>query len=260
MSDALRLVDPGRWPALAIQQVGEPYAGADHGVRDDRAVVLGTYGTAVLRRDTMSVTFHAETTLSDAEIVHPCLWPVAAIAARWLGRETLHGGGFLDAGGGAWVVLGDSGDGKSSLLASLALSGKPVLADDLVVVDGRHCFAGPRCIDLLPETAERLGVSDQTTEVRWSERQRLILEPIAARVPLHGFVYLAWDERVSVQRLAPAARPARLANQRRVPHLGVDPVALLDLAGLPALVVQRPREWGSMAEARRLLVDAVNGA
>lgn len=258
MSDALRLIDPEPSPTLHIGQVREPCLEDALIVREDYAVLHWLYGVIVVRRATMSVTFHADPPLNADELVHPCLWPPAALAARWLGRETLHAGGVLDDSGGAWVVLGNSGDGKSTLLASLAVDGRSILADDLVVIDGGDCFAGPRCIDLVSESAQQLGVADQTAEVRWSHRQRLTLPPIAARVPLRGFVYLAWDERVSVEPLSPAERPLRLAEQRRVSNLGVDPVGLLDLVGLPALVLRRPRGWESIAPARELLIESIN--
>lgn len=258
MTDAWRLIDPGEGPTLRVSQIGERHPATRSEIGDDQAVIPWDYGTTVLRRDTMSVEFYAVPPLSDHDIVHPCLWPAAAIAARWVGRETLHGGGFLDAAGGAWLIMGDSGHGKSSLLASLAVAGEQVLADDLVVVEGRHCFAGPRCVDLLAEAADRLGVGDEAILVRASQRRRLALAPIAARVPLHGLVYLAWGQRVGLERLAPAERPARLAEQRRVPHLGVDPVGLLELSLLPAFTLRRPRDWASMDEARRLLVESAN--
>jgi ABC-type molybdenum transport system ATPase subunit/photorepair protein PhrA len=57
------------------------------------------------------------------------------VLAHWLGRESFHGGGFV-AGDGVWGVLGEKGDGKSTLLASLALSGVPIVADD------RRTFGG----------------------------------------------------------------------------------------------------------------------
>jgi hypothetical protein len=256
-SDALTLIDPGSLPTLHIGQTTEPCPVDDLVVRDDSAVLHWLYGVIVMERRTMSVTYHADPPLDAEELVHPCLWPAAALAARWQGHETLHGGGFLDDAGGAWVVVGDSGDGKSSLLGSLAIQGTPILADDLVVIDGRHCFAGPRCIDLLDESAQGLGVADATRTVRWSKRQRLLLDPVQARVPLRGFIHLGWDTRIDVRPVPPADRPALLSAQRRVSDLGVDPVALLDLSGLPALTLRRPRDWTSQREATGALLAAV---
>ena len=84
---------------------------------------------------------------------HPHLSVTAVLAARWLGRRSFHSGAFV-AGDGAWGVLGDRGQGKTSTLAWLASHGYPVVCDDILVLDGGTAFAGPRCLDLR-ETAAR---------------------------------------------------------------------------------------------------------
>ena len=98
----------------------------------------------LLERKTVRLTVLADSRLPDADLGAPlCRGPPAAVFARWRGLETLHGGAFVDDRGGAWAVLGDRGAGKSSLLAALALAGHEVVADDLLVLDGGDCFAGP---------------------------------------------------------------------------------------------------------------------
>ena len=192
------------------------------------------------------------------EIVHPCLWPAAAVFARWEGRETFHAGAFLDDNGAAWAVLGDSGDGKSTLLGALASAGRDLVVDDLVVTEADRCFAGPRCIDLRPESVTELGIFDQTREVRATSRRRLTLPPIAAQAPLKGWVHLEWGDEISVRSLTAAELIERLARHRRVLPLGVDPVNLLELGTRPTLLLSRPRDWGALPEVCKTLLEAVS--
>jgi energy-coupling factor transporter ATP-binding protein EcfA2 len=194
-----------------------------------------------------------------ADLAHPCLWPAAAVLARWRGAETLHAGALVDARGGAWAVLGDRGAGKSTLLAAVALAGHPVLADDLLVVEGRECFAGPRCIDLRRASAEHLGITSDTSSVRSTQRRRLGLEPSEGRLALRGFVYLHWGDTLAVEQMVPGEHLGVLSRQRRVLGLGADVDHLLDLAGLPALRLVRPRAWEVLEASCGALIDAVGG-
>jgi hypothetical protein len=191
------------------------------------------------------------------EIVHPCLWPSAAVFARWDGRETFHAGGFLDSNGGAWGVLGNSGDGKSTMLAALACAGRPVVDDDLLVTDSGRCFAGPRCIDLLPESAHALGIFDDTVAVRSTSRRRMTLPPVPAEVPLRGWVHLDWGQEITVTQLGAAELIERLARHRRVLGLEVDPIDLLDLGVRPTLLLRRPHDWDALTDVREALLSAV---
>ena len=93
--------------------------------------------------------------LSADELVHPFLAPAAALFAHWHGREGLHGGA-LALGGTAWGVIGDRLGGKSSLLAALAVSGTDVVCDDVLVLDGREVYPGPRTVDLREDAAAAL--------------------------------------------------------------------------------------------------------
>ncbi len=250
------------WPTLHLRQERGDTDGETFGVFEDTATLRVANATAVLDRVAASATFLAGDPVPPGDLVHPCLWPAAGVFARWLGRETLHAGGFLDDDGAAWAVLGDSGDGKSSLLAALGLAGRPVLVDDLLVIDGGDCFAGPRCLDLHPDAATALGVQDATTLVRATSRRRLALPAIAGRVPLRGFVHLQWGDEIGVDAVAPAERLRRLAHHRRVVALGIDPVDLLELSRLPAVQLRRPRSWAAAAPAcRRLLaeLEAIGG-
>jgi hypothetical protein len=230
-------------------------------IDEETATVAVPSGHLVLDRGRATIeVVHSERDPVVAEIVHPFLWPAAAVFARWRGLETLHAGAFaLPGHSGAWVVMGESGGGKSSLLAALFLAGCEVLVDDLVVLEGRDCFAGPRCVDLKLDAARSMGVEDRTTVVRASQRRRLTLPPVRGRRRVAGFVVLRWDEPIAVTRLSPSAGFATLAVHRRVGALGADHSHLLELAGLPMLALRRPREWGTAGEVVSELIAAIGG-
>jgi hypothetical protein len=193
------------------------------------------------------------------DVIHPTLWPAASVFARWQGRETLHAGAFTLDGDTAWAVLGGRGAGKSSLLAALALHGVEVLSDDLLVIEGNRCFAGPRCIDLRPEVAAALGVVHRASVVRSTERRRLALEPCSGAFRLGGFVSLAWGDAIGVSPLTPAESFGLLVDHRRVAVLGADFPYLLGLAGMPAVRLTRPPRWSRLDAAIAQLTEAVVG-
>ena len=252
------MLGAARVDVLRVRQRAKPYPGEDSRVRADIAVLRHHHGATVVRREAATMTVHGSPLLREDEIVHPFLWQGAALCASWMGRETLHGGAFLDDAAGAWVILGDSGDGKSSLLAALALRGREVLADDLIVAEGDRCFAGPRCIDLSGETAQALGLAGRTKPVRWSQRERfgLARSPrvchCAGSCTLLGRSLCRWRR----FRRTSAWRCSRVT--RRVVDLGVRALALLDFAGAPALLLSRPRGWGHIDATCAPLLDAVH--
>ena len=138
------------WPVLrALVAVGPPPAVETQCVGERGACVRVPGAMLALDRERETFTVRCESEPEQAALVHPYLWPAAAVYARWRGAETLHAGAIRLPGQlGAWVVMAAGGGGKSSLLAGLAMAGCEVVADDLVVVDGADCYAGPRCIDL----------------------------------------------------------------------------------------------------------------
>lgn len=248
------------WPVLSVSTAVKPRDGdrtVDLG--PDRARIDTLAARLVLDREPVRLTVLADSRLPDADLVHPCLWPAAAVFARWRGLETLHGGAFVDDRGGAWAVLGDRGSGKSSLLAALAVAGHEVVADDLLVLDGGDCFAGPRCVDLRPDAVSELGLGTLES-VRSTRRRRLALAPCDGRITLRGCVYLEWGERVAVEPLAPAEHLGVLTGQRRIAGLGANVEQLIGLSGLPAFRMRRPRVLGSVHATREALIEAVSAA
>jgi hypothetical protein len=251
---ALALHGAEAWPVVELGWVDAATAAAPpSGIDGERALVRTPAGVLSVDRAHATVTLYAEREVEPGDLVHPCLWQAAAVHARWRGAETLHAGAFVPRGGsGAWAVIADAGGGKSSLLAGLAAGGHEILVDDLVVIDEDGCCAGPRCIDLRPEAAEALGLSD-VIPVRSTERRRLMLSPARAQVPLGGFVHLEWGERTELERLLPGEAFAVLAHHRRVGVLGVDYVELLRLAGLPTFRLRRQRSWAGVQESLQVL-------
>lgn len=239
-----RVPDSAGWGAVEVEvREGDAPASGDGELR----IPLATGGYAVMDRVRRSAAL-VSPRVDPTRVVHPFLAAVGAMFARWDGREAVHGGAFLHAGG-AWGVLGDQESGKSSLLARLALRGAPIVSDDLLVLAGTSALAGPRCLDLRDEAPERLGVTGRTELVREGERRRMLLEAVPLEVPLRGLFYLTWGSSTSIGRVAPAERIAELASRRTVRLAGGDSAMLLDLAAVPAWWLERPRGWDSLDEA-----------
>ncbi len=250
---------PAGWPELRRERAGpRPGAPEEDRLGPDRALLPLHGGWVAIDRAPPRATFHLPVAPPDRDLVHPYLAPAAAVAARWAGRESFHAGAVL-AGGGAWAVLGDKESGKSTTLAWLAGAGHPVLADDLLVVDGDGAFAGPRCIDLREASAARLGAGEPLGVVGVRERWRVMLGPVPARVPLRGWVTLAWDDDVGVEELRGPDRMLALMPFRSVRVEPGRPAELIELSSLPVLRLRRPRRWESLEESGRRLLGAIAG-
>ena len=154
-----------------------------------------------------SVRFEVPHALRPDELVHPYLAPAAAVIGRWLGRESVHAGAFA-VDDRALGIVGTREAGKSSTLAWLALAGTEVLCDDLLVIDGRSTFTGPRSIDLREDAAARLGAGEAIGVTGARERWRLRLGPAGDRHVLAGFVFLTWGDGVTVRSLGAGERLA----------------------------------------------------
>ena len=245
----------GPAPAYVVDSVvRSPPPGPEH-VDDDHAELrLRSGGRVLVDRRGASVRFEVPHALRPDELVHPYLAPAAAVISRWLGRESVHAGAFA-VDGRALGIVGTREAGKSSTLAWLALAGTEVVCDDLLVVDGRSTFTGPRSIDLREDAAARLGAGEAIGVTGARERWRLRLGPAAGRHALAGFVFLSWGDEVRVRRLGAAERLERLAPQRGVRLEPLRQDAVLDLATLPAWEISRPRSWASLPEVGRRLLE-----
>jgi hypothetical protein len=229
---------------------------ASSDIGDDLAVVLlvdGEYAEIDRRRG--SVVIHATRSLEDHDLVHPYLAAPAAILAQWRGRVALHAGGLV-VNGGVWALLGERGAGKTTTLMACTARGLPVFADDLVIVEGHTAFAGPRSLDLRPETAERLGPGKALVRVREGERARLVLPPIEPELPFRGCVVLDVAESVEMATVPPAERLHMLSRHVMVSDRAQQP--LLDLLALPMWSLRRPRSWDRLPQAVEALVATLS--
>lgn len=244
------------WPELEIVVERGSIAGLRDRVDEDEATVVLLGAVAVVRRTPAQAVFRFDAEPSADALVHPYLAPIAGLFAHWHGRESLHAGAFV-AAGGAWGLLAEREGGKSSTLARLALDGVPIVTDDVLVVEGNRAFAGPRAIDLRREPAEALGVGEALGVVGARERWRLRLDSTAGAFPLLGWVFLAWGEELSLTRVPAGERLQRLAAERTIRLSPRDPSSLLGLAALPAFELRRPRRWSSLEEATKLLLASL---
>jgi hypothetical protein len=255
--ESLRVEAPVEWPRISVtQRVGER-SGAETEL-GDRHTVFQLLDTELrIDRERREALFITSRPFSIEELVHPYLAPVGNVFARWDARETLHAGAFV-ADGGAWALLGDKSAGKSTTLAWLAAHGVEIVADDIVVLDRGAALAGPRCIDVRDDASAHLAAGVPASVTREGGRNRVPLPPIAAEIPLRGFVYLEWGDRTAVERVPPAARLARLQPQRQAARLHSDPVEQLDLAALPAFVLRRTPGLDGLDRAGEALLAAVS--
>src|SRR5256885_7934349 len=176
------------WPLLTFDR--DPELPEAAGVRVDasslRAIVPGSW--------------------SDENILHPGLALAALDLAAARGVDSLHAAALLGPDG-AWALVGTKEAGKSTLVGHFAALGADVLTDDVLVLEGNRCLAGPRFVDLRPSAAERMR---GTIAARGGTRGRLLLPPAPASAPLARLVYPAWGD-------PPPPRPLPAPQRRRRP-------------------------------------------
>jgi len=212
--------------------------------------------TARLDRSPPRVEFVTPTPISTRAIVHPFLSGVMPVQCHWMGRTALHGGAFTHKGR-AWALLAGREGGKSTLLAHLAAQGVPILADDLVALEGDTTFAGPRSVDLRTEPTKETGPAESLGKVGARERWRISLGPILAEVPLGGFFFLEWSDKCEVRRLPGVERLRRIAAGRSLMLPLEDPMSLPRLSAFPGWLVQRPRQIGALPVTAEQIFQAV---
>lgn len=200
-----------------------------------------------------AATFFASRAIGDDELVHPYLAPVVHQLAPWLGYTSLHGGAFIHEGG-AWALLAARSGGKSTTLARLAQAGVAVLSDDLVAARETLVMAGPRCIDLRPESAREIDVD--VREVRGGTRSRLELPMVEPSAPLRGFFLLDWGDRTDIAPLGPSERLVAVA--RHCDRQSARGRALLELAELPAFRIRRPPDLAELDTVCGKLLEAAS--
>lgn len=228
------------WPLIRVtQHIGASPPG-DEFVGQHRALIKlsSQPGAVELDRSSSTARFHLTTSLSDDELVHPYLAPVAAVWAWWLQREAFHAGAFVHASG-TWALLGDRESGKSTTLGYLATRQHFVICDDVLVLSKGQALAGPRSVDLRPDAAGRIGAGRELDGVG-RRRWRIDLEPVEPESRLAGWVYLGWGDRAEIKAVPGRQRLERLAPHRSVRLPSSDPGGFLRLAALPAWEYRRP--------------------
>jgi hypothetical protein len=265
---------PSAWPELRVRRTVEGVApetkeGPSHvherpaagevQMDESSARVELPNGTATMRRDAREAWFRTSTPLTTDELVHPLLGYAALVFSHWMGREAFHAGVFLS-DGGVWALIGERGSGKSSTLAWLAREGHRIVADDLLILDGRTAFAGPRTIDLASASAAHLGWAEGLEDVRQGFRQRLTLKELAPEHQLTGWISLRWGDEVSMAPVPAAGRIPLLVEHGNQPMGLVDWPRLLALASLPMFELSRPHRLASLEQACELLLATVTAA
>lgn len=254
---------PGLIPVVVLRSA-DP-ASAEH-VMDMRGSVRSLPDGRCLKLDRAAgrATFYGSPLPRDL-FAHPYLGPVAVGFNRWAGREVFHAGAFVTAGR-AFMVLGPRTAGKSTLMAAIAASGAPVLADDLAVTDGEFVYAGPRSVDLrepIPVDAVSAGLPELRA-ARDGTRWRVPLPSIASRYPVGGWFFLRWSDSLAADPVPMPTLLGRLAAYRSLGQLASDSTNLLALASHPAWDLHRPRSWADLLETVDLVlqraIDAVTAS
>ena len=215
-----------------------------------------------VRRDPPEITLDLFEEPPREAIVHPVLTVPLSMLARWRGDATVHAGAIA-VDGAAWGLVGVREAGKSTMLASLARRGLPVVADDLLTVQGDEVWAGLHCVDLRPDAATRFDGARFIGTVAGRDRYRLSTAPSPARLPLRGFFALEWSDESDVAVMPMPAREVMslILAQEYIALMGMpDSLKLLELTARPAYRVRRPRDWAATdATLDAILAAAAQG-
>jgi hypothetical protein len=247
-----------KWLDWTITQISGSCVPEEHIGPDEAVKPIVGGGCSRVDRQGRTTTFILPEPRPADLIVHPMLSFTAVVAARWSGAQSFHAGAFV-VDGGAWGVLGRKGAGKSTLLAAIAARGYPVVCDDVLVVRGPNCLAGPRAVDLREDTAAQFPDASFRGVVNGRQRWRLLLSEIAPEIPVHGWVVLEWgSDRVAA--VGPGERFGLLAESLAVRLPPPNPAALFELARLPMLSVARMRDIQLLDSFIDGVADAVRSA
>ncbi len=243
-------------PAAAGNQAWLQRLTADHA-----EITLARGGSIALDRASREATLGLAEPVGEMELLHPMLSAIGSIVARWQGRYEIHAGAVA-VDGAAWGLLGDKGAGKSSLLAWCLLQEQlQVVSDDLLVVDpDGSALAGPRCVDLRADVAERFEIGEPIGRVGGRDRWRVRLPEGAACLPLAGWIQLAWGDQLAVDRLSPSETFAAVARSLAIKLMPDEMTGLMRLADLPGVRIRRPRRFEATENTGGHLLRAVLGA
>lgn len=259
IADARRYVGPvaDDAPVVTVVRRGPAAARDAYEIDDAHAILpLSDGGSwASLDRSTGTVELMLRKPYADDELLHPLLSGSCALVNWWHGRDAFHGGAFV-IDGRAWVVIGDKGFGKSTLLGHLAEQGFPILTDDLVVEHEGNVLPGPAFVDLRPDAARHTGMGRDMGMLGARPRFRLDVVPTSA-APLAGWISLTWGDETKLVPMPLAARLPRLFANRAVLLQPASPRAFTGYAGLPFYELQRPKQWTSLDAVVDLLTSTL---
>lgn len=250
-----------QWPSWEVrweQPAGAIASPQAESWDEERATLVAhPAGRALIeRRECRTTLVLAERPTLDA-VVHPYLASTAVIAGQWLGRASFHAGAFA-VGGRVWGLLGGRSMGKTSTLLRLHEMGVPIVADDVLVVEEGMAYSGPRCLDLREDVAARTGRGRYIGMAGSRERWRVDLPALTGRMPMGGWISLAWaDAGTDISSLPAACRMAVLVRNRGLLTPGAPIHSLLDLLTLPAVSFSRQPDWELGGAALDRLLDAI---
>lgn len=242
------------WTVIQVVEAGSELKGEQMTVWEDRALVpLPGLGRITVDRSRREIVFTTIRPLSDEAVLHPGLVPGAAVINSWKGRACMHASAIV-AGGQVWALLADRGGGKSTSAALLVRRAHALFTDDMLIVEGTRCFAGPPSVDLREDASEELGGASIGV-IGSRERWRKAVPAAAAEAPLGGLIELVWtDEAASIRELDLADRIELVGRHLSMP---VDGEQLLALASRPALRFARPLSLDRAAGGLELLRQAI---
>jgi hypothetical protein len=249
---------PADAPAVTLSWVHAPAAENELEV-DEQHVRMAHAGGGLLevRRAEGTVRLELPQPATADAIVHPLMTAPLAIHARWRGNVALHAGAVLIEGA-AFAICGQQTAGKSTTLATLADRGFPIVADDLLVVDGAHVLSGPACIDLRPDTAERFPAARYLGIIGDRPRHRLATAGAPASVPLGGAFVLGWHDAPEpvVEPLSMSEKLELLHGQDYASVAGPpDPEQVFRLLDVPMWRLRRRRDWAGTDGAMGALIE-----
>jgi hypothetical protein len=239
------------WPALNVR------IGTRTPTRAGWREIFSGAGWAVhVERGATAVSWTGSEIPDSDGLVHPLLALVACAATLERGGDCLHAGAVLTEDG-VVAVLAPSGGGKTSTMAWLALRARlEVFTDDHLNVRDGVAHAGPRMLDLRPDAAVHLGLTQHADRVRRAGRHRYQL-PVPRRLsaPVVRTVILEWGPEVTVETVPPRERLGHIATHRTAQPVDGNLTVPLALAALPMTRLTRPQHFGCMPDVERALLS-----
>jgi hypothetical protein len=188
-------------------------------------------------------------------LIHPLLALAACAVALDRGGDCLHAGAVLTPDG-VVAVLAPAGGGKTTMAWLALRAGLDIFTDDHLNVRDGLAHAGPRCLDLRADAAQRLDLERGSRVVRADERRRFELPPVRqASAPVIRTVVLAWGPRVRVEPVPPRERLGIVATHRTAQPVDGNLAVPLALAALPMIRLHRPQTFDCMDEVAEAVLS-----